>query len=266
DVTRRVEAALDEMRPGLPGYQIDTTIFRPATFIEMSIDNLSESLFVGALLVIVVLFLFLYEWRVALISATIIPLSLMCSLFVLSISGATINVMTLAGLAIAIGAVVDDAIVDVENIIRRLRQLRKEGSMKSTASIVAEASIEVRSPIVYASLIEISAVLPVFFLEGLSGSFFKPLAQAYVVAGLVSPLIALTVTPALILILVGNAAVEQRSSPIVPWLHRIYEGMLQPIVARPRRAYCTMVAIVVAGLSVLSLLGRDLLPSFKERD
>lgn len=266
DVTRRVEAALAEMRPGLPGYAIDTTIFRPATFIEMSIDNLTESLLVGGLLVVVVLLLFLYEWRIALISASIIPLSLMFSLLVLSLAGATINVMTLAGLAIAIGAVVDDAIVDVENIIRRLRQLRKEGSVKSMASIVAEASLEVRGPIVFASLIEIAALLPVFFLEGLSGSFFQPLAQAYVVAGLVSPLIALTVTPALVLILLGNAPVERRSSPIIPWLHRVYDGMLKPIVARPRRAYFAMVAIVVAGLSVVSLLGRELLPAFKERD
>jgi len=266
EVTLRVEAALAEMRPGLPGYEIDTTIFRPATFIEMSIDNLTESLLVGGLLVVGVLLLFLYEWRIALISASIIPLSLMFSLLVLSLGGATINVMTLAGLAIAIGAVVDDAIVDVENIIRRLRQLRKEGSTQSTASIVAEASIEMRGPIVYASLIEISALLPVFFLEGLSGSFFQPLAQAYVVAGLVSPLIALTVTPALVLMLLGNAPVERRSSPILAWLHWIYDKMLEPIVARPRRAYFTMAAIVLAGLSVLSFVGRELLPAFKERD
>jgi CzcA family heavy metal efflux pump len=266
EVTRQVEAAIEEMRPGLPGYEIDTTIFRPATFIEMSIDNLTESLLVGGVLVVVVLLFFLYEWRIALISATIIPLSLMCSLVVLSLRGATINVMALAGLAIAIGAVVDDAIVDVENIIRRLRQLRKAGSTKSTADIVAEASIEVRGPIVYASLIEISALLPVFFLEGLSGAFFKPLAQAYVVAGLVSPLIALTVTPAMVLILLGNAPVEQRGSPLIPWLHRIYDRVLQPIVARPRHAYLTMVAIVVAGVSVLPFVGQDLLPAFKERD
>lgn len=266
EVTRRVEAAIEEMRPGLPGCDIDTTIFRPATFIEMSIGNLTESLLIGGVLVVVILMLFLFEWRVALISATIIPLSLMFSLLVLSLRGATINVMTLAGLAIAIGAVVDDAIVDVENIIRRLRQLRSEGSAKSTASIVADASIEVRGPIVYASLIEISALLPVFFMEGLSGAFFQPLAQAYVVAGLVSPLIALTVTPALVLILVGNSDVERRSSPVMPWLHRALDGMLKPIIARPRRVYIAMGAIVAAGLSVLPFMGQDLLPAFKERD
>jgi CzcA family heavy metal efflux pump len=266
DVTRRVEAAIDEMRRGLPGYDIDTTIFRPATFIEMSIGNLTESLYVGALLVVGILLLFLFEWRTALISATIIPLSLMVSLLVLSARGATINVMTLAGLAIAIGAVVDDAIVDVENIIRRLRQARRDGSTQSTASIVAAASIEVRGSIIYASLIEISALLPVFFLEGLSGAFFRPLAQAYVVAGLVSPLIALTVTPAMVLMLLGHAPVRPRPSPIIPWLHRVYERLLQPVVARPRRAYLAMAAIVCAGLSVLPFVGQDLLPAFKERD
>src|SRR5512147_2951709 len=164
DVTRGVEEAISEMRPGLKGIDIDTTIFRPATFIEQSIDNLTQSLLVGAVLVVIVLLFFLYEWRVALISATIIPLSLMSALLVLNLRGVPINVMTLAGLAIAIGAVVDDAIVDVENVVRRLRRLRQEGSPQSTANIVLEASIEVRGAIVYASLIEISALLPVFFL------------------------------------------------------------------------------------------------------
>jgi CzcA family heavy metal efflux pump len=266
EVTRRIESAIDEMRPGLPGIDIDTTIFRPATFIETSIDNLTASLIVGGLLVVAILLLFLYEWRVALISATIIPLSLMSSILVLAWRGATIDVMALAGLAIAIGAVVDDAIVDVENIIRRLRQRRDEGNTRLTASIVAEASLEVRGSIVYASLIEIAALLPVFFLEGVSGAFFRPLAEAYVVAGLVSPLIALTVTPALVLILLGNARVDGRVSPILPRLHRLYDALLSPIVARPRRAYVAMGAIVIAGLALVPFMEQELLPAFKERD
>jgi CzcA family heavy metal efflux pump len=266
DVTRGVEAAIDEMRPGLPGIDIDTTIFRPATFIEQSIHNLTESLLIGAVLVVIVLFFFLYEWRVALISATIIPLSLMTSLLVLNLRGVTINVMTLAGLAIAIGAVVDDAIVDVENIVRRLRQLRKEGSSEPTWKIILDASLEVRGAIVYASLIEISALLPVFFLQGLSGAFFQPLASAYVVAGLVSPLIALTVTPALVYILLSNAPIEHRQSPIIPWLHRVYDRMLAPIIRAPGLAYGTVAVLVVAGVGVWPSLGQELLPSFKERD
>jgi len=266
DVTRGVEEAIDQMRPGLSGIDIDTTIFRPATFIEQSIDNLTESLLVGAVLVVIVLLFFLYEWRVALISATIIPVSLMASLLVLNLRGVTINVMTLAGLAIAIGAVVDDAIVDVENIVRRLRRLRKEGSTQSTASIVLEASLEVRGAIVYASLIEISALLPVFFLQGLSGAFFQPLASAYVVAGLVSPFVALTVTPAMVLILLSNAPIEHRQSPIIPWLHRFYDRLLGRTLLRTGVAYTLVAAIVVAGLGVVPSLGQELLPSFRERD
>jgi CzcA family heavy metal efflux pump len=266
DVTRGVEQAINNMRPGLPGIKIDTTIFRPATFIELSIDNLTKSLLIGAVLVILVLLFFLYEWRVALISATIIPLSLMAALLVLNWRGVPINVMTLAGLSIAIGAVVDDAIVDVENIVRRLRRLRQEGSTQSTASIVLEASIEVRGAIVYASLIEISALLPVFFLQGLSGAFFYPLATAYVVAGLVSPLIALTVTPAMVYILLSNAPIENRQSPIIPWLHRMYGKVLGRTLRTPRLAYGTASSFIIAGALVMPFLGQELLPSFKERD
>jgi len=266
DVTRGVEEAIDEMRPGLDGIDIDTTIFRPATFIELSIDNLTESLLIGALLVVIILLFFLYEWRVALISATIIPMSLMASLLVLNLRGVTINVMTLAGLAIAIGAVVDDAIVDVENIVRRLRRLRQEGSTQSTASIVLESSLEVRGAIIYASLIEISALLPVFFLQGLSGAFFKPLATAYVVAGLVSPLIAMTVTPAMVLILLANAPIEHRQSPIIPWMHRIYDRIIDRVLLKPYMSYSAIAVIVLAGVAVIPSLGQELLPSFKERD
>ncbi len=266
DVSRGVEAAIDEMRPGLQGINIDTTIFRPATFIETSINNLTKSLLIGAVLVIIVLLFFLYEWRVALISATIIPLSLMAALLVLNLRGVPINVMTLAGLAIAIGAVVDDAIVDVENVVRRLRRLRQEGSTQSTASIVMAASLEVRGAIVYASLIEIMALIPVFFLEGLSGAFFRPLATAYVVAGLVSPLIALTVTPALVYILLSNAPIEHRASPVIPWLHRLYDRVLGRSLRTPAISYGTAGAIVLAGIAVFPFLGQELLPSFKERD
>jgi CzcA family heavy metal efflux pump len=266
DVTVGVEEAIEEMRPGLSGIDIDTTLFRPATFIQLSIDNLTQSLLIGGILVVIVLFFFLYEWRVALISATIIPLSMMVALLVLNLRGVTINVMTLAGLAIAIGAIVDDAIVDVENIVRRMRQLRAQGSTQSSAKIVLDASLEVRGAIVYASLIEISALLPVFFLEGLSGAFFQPLATAYVVAGLVSPFIAMTVTPAMVLILMTNAPIEQRQSPIIPWMHRVYERVLRRILLKPRVAYGMVATVIVLGAIVWPLLGQELLPSFKERD
>ena len=268
-VTQGVEEAFEEMKPGLPGINIDTTIFRPATFVEMSIENLTNAILIGALLVIVVLLLFLYEWRIALISATIIPLSLMATLLVLPLFGATvstINVMVLAGLVIAVGAVVDDAIVDVENIVRRLRQQRAEGADIPTSRIIVEASVEVRNAIIYASMIEAVALAPVFFLEGLSGAFFQPLALAYVIAVLVSGLIALTITPALSFILLRNAPLEKRESPIMPWLHRTYERMLTPIAKAPATAFIAFVVIVAAGIGIYPRLGQELLPSFKERD
>ncbi len=266
EVTQGVEEAINEMRPGLPGIDIDTTIFRPATFIETALHNLTESLLIGAGLVVVILLLFLWDWRIALISATIIPLTVVVTLLVLSFFGTTLNVMVLAGLVIAIGAVVDDAIVDVENIVRRLRQYRREGIDLPTATIILEASLEVRGAIVYASLIEMTALLPVLFMQGLSGAFFQPLAQAYVVATLVSPLVALTVTPALILILISNAPVHDRLSPIVPWLHRRYDALLGRTIKAPRLAYATTGVLMAAGITVWPLLGQELLPSFKERD
>jgi Cu/Ag efflux pump CusA len=265
-VTRAVEEALERIRPGLSGIEIDTEIFRPATFVETAMNNLTKALLLGSVLVVVVIFAFVWEWRIALISCAIIPVSMMVALLVLDLQGATINVMVLAGLVIAIGAVVDDAIVDVENVVRRLRQYRKEGSDKPTEDIVLDASLEVRNTIVYASLIEISALLPVFFMQGLSGSFFRPLAGAYVVAGLVSPLVALTLTPALILILLSNAPVEHRESPIIPWLHRGYDWLLSRTIQRPRLAYVAVAVIVLSGLAVIPFLGQDLLPEFKERD
>jgi CzcA family heavy metal efflux pump len=266
EVTHGVEAAIDEMRPGLEGIEIDTTIFRPATFVEVALENLINSMLIGAGLVIVILLLFLWDWRIALISATIIPVTAVITLVVLSFFGTTLNVMVLAGLVIAIGAVVDDAIVDVENIVRRLRQFRREGSDKPTAAIVLDASVEVRNAIVNASLIEMTSLLPVFFMQGLSGAFFQPLAQSYVVATLVSPMVALTVTPALILILLNNAPVRERVSPILPWLHRQYDALLSRTLQTPRMAYGATVALLVAGIAIWPFLGQELLPSFKERD
>ena len=266
EVTRGVEAALDELRPGLPGIETDTTIFRPATFIEMSLDNLTKSLIIASVLVVLVLVVFLFEWRVALISLVAIPLSLMTAGLVLDLRGATINVMVLAGLVIAIGAVVDDAIIDIENIVRRLRQHRREGSGKSTFGIILDASLEVRSAIVYATLIEVVAVSPVFFLGGLSGSFFQPLALSYALAVGASMVVALTVTPALSLILLSNAPLERRESPLVRWLQRGYDVVLAGIVRRPRTAFFGVGVIVLVGLAVWPQLGQELLPAFKERD
>jgi len=195
-VTLGVEAALEEMKPGLPGVELDTQIFRPATFIEDSIDNLSNALLLGCVLVILVMILFLYEWRAALIATAAIPLSLLTAGWVIAATGVSMNTMVLAGFVIAIGAVVDDAIIDIENILRRVRLEHAAGSSRSLARIVLDASLEVRRPIVYATFIVVMAVMPVLFMEGLSGAFFKPLVLSYVLAILSSLVVAITVTPA----------------------------------------------------------------------
>ena len=266
EVTRGVEAAMKEMEPGLPGMEIDTTIFRPATFIEESMSNLTEALLIGALLVVLILGFFLFEWRSAIICLTAIPLSLIAAGLVLHLRGTTINVMVLAGLVIALGVVVDDAIVGIENTVRRLRQHRREPDGRSTTRVILEASLEVRGPIVYATLIIVAAMVPIFFLTGLTGAFFSPLAASYVLAVAVSLVVALTVTPALSLILLADAPLEKRESPFTKWLQRGYERSLAPIIAKPWRAYAVVGATAIAGVAVVPFLGQDLLPSFKERD
>jgi Cu/Ag efflux pump CusA len=176
--------------------------------------------------------------------------------------------MVLAGLVIAVGVVVDDAIIDIENIMRRLRQARAEGSTKSTASIVIDASVEVRSAIIYATLIDAVAVMPVFFMEGLTGAFFRPLAMSYALAVVASMAVAMTVTPAMAYILLSrsNATLERRHSPFVPWLQRHYTAVLHRIVRRPQWTYGLVTTIALLGVTITPLLGQSLLPDFKERD
>jgi CzcA family heavy metal efflux pump len=266
DVTRGVEQAMEELRPGLQGIEIDTTIFRPATFISVALENLARALLIGSILVFVILVLFLFDWRTALISLVAIPLSLMAAMLVLDARGTTINTMVIAGLIISVGVVVDDAIIDIENIVRRLRQHRLAGSNRSTASIVLDSSLEVRSAIIYATLIDVVAIIPVFFVEGLSGAFFQPLVISYGLAVLASLGVALTVTPAMALILLRNAPVERRESPVARLLQRGYAGLLARIVRRSRPAFVTVAAISIVGGVVFSQLGQALLPDFKERD
>jgi CzcA family heavy metal efflux pump len=266
EATRGVETALAELRPGLPGLEMDSTIFRPADFIQVALDNLNRALILGCVLVMVVLAGFLFEWRTALISLVAIPLSLIAAVFVLYLRGATINTMILAGFVIAIGVVVDDAIIDVENIIRRLRQYRKAGSPKSTASVVLEASLEVRQAIIHATLIDAVVLLPIFFMGGVSGAFFQPLAVSYGLAVLASMIVALTVTPALCLLLLAKAHVERREPPLVRWLQRVYEFVLARIIRRPAPVFVATGFAMIAGAVVLPLLGESLFPQFKERD
>jgi len=266
EVTRGVEEAMAQLQPGLPGIAVDTTIFRPATFIEQSIDNLTRAMYLGILLVTLIIIAFLFEWRTALISLLAIPLSLMSALLVLDQAGATVNVMVLAGLVVAVGVVVDDAIIDVENIVRRLRQARAEGSSVSTFSIVLDASVEVRSAITYATLINVVAVVPVLFLEGLSGSFFQPLVLSYGLAVLVSMVVALTLTPALCLLMLSRGRLVRRESPLLRVLKRGYRALLFPLLRKPSPAIATALGLSLAGALAFPTLGSGLLPNFKERD
>jgi CzcA family heavy metal efflux pump len=267
DVTAGLEAAIEELRPALPGIELDATIFRPATFIEQAIDNLSKAMILGALLMILMLGAFLWERRTALISITAIPLSLIAAGLVLYWRGVTINTMVLAGLVIALGDIVDDAIIDIENVVRRLREKRKQGMKISTGRVILDASLEVRSAIVYATLIEIVAIVPIFTLEGLSGSFFRPLAASYALALGASMVVALTVTPAMSLIFFrSERSLRRRESPLVRPLQRGYEALLRRLIDRPRRSYVAVGVTAMLGVGVVPFLGQDLLPSFKERD
>jgi CzcA family heavy metal efflux pump len=266
DVTHKVEAALDDLRPGLKGLEIDSTIFRPATYIERSLYNLSHAMAVGCILVVVILFVFLFDWRTALISVVAIPLSLIAAALVLHHWGGTLNTMVIAGLVIALGEVVDDAIIDVENILRRLQLNREAGNPQSAFQVVLAASLEVRSAVVYASLIVTLVFVPVLFLGGLAGSFFRPLAIAYILAILASLVVALTVTPALSLMLLPWATRHRHESPLAHWLKAAYRRVLPPLVARPGLSLAIVSAALVASVIGWTQMGREFLPNFQETD
>jgi CzcA family heavy metal efflux pump len=265
EVTQGVEAALDALRPGFADIDFDATLFRPATFIEMAIANLTRTLLISALLVALVLFVFRWSWRASLINFVAIPLSLLAAMFVLYQRGATLNAMVLAGMAVALGIVIDDAIIDVDRIMYRLRQNGQDGSPRSVEGVILEASTETRSAIFFVTLITLLAVTPVFFMEGVSGALFRPLVVSYALALLAAMAVGLTITPALSMILFSIAPVKYRESPLISWLKRGYERVLARTAPRPWLAYAVVVVLVVAGVVLLPFLGQNqLLPSFRE--
>jgi CzcA family heavy metal efflux pump len=266
DVTHGVEDALAALAPALPGVKVDPTIFRPATFIEMSISNLNRALLIGVVLVIVILTLFLRNWRTAVISLVAIPLSLVAAAVLMRYRGGTIDTMVLAGLVIALGEVVDDAIIDVENIIRRLRLNRSLEAPRPAFDVVLDASLEVRSAVVYASIIVALVLLPVFFLGGLAGTFFRPLAMAYVVAVMASLVVALIVTPALSLLLLPESLDHKPDPPLVQRLRARYAGWLPWFVDRPLTSQRIVAVALGAAILFTPLLGEEFLPHFREYD
>ena len=266
EVTRLLEAALEDLKPLLEREQITSypRLHRPATFIESSLAHIRSSLLLGAGLVAIVLFVFLGHVRTALISLSAIPLSLLSAVIVMDRLDVTLNTITLGGLAIAIGEVVDDAIIDVENIVRRLRENAMLAQPKSAINVVLAASLEVRSAVVYATFIVALVFLPVLTLTGLQGSFFAPLAKTYILAILASLVTALTVTPALTLVFFSGNNRDAAAPRLQSLLRGLYEKMLRGIARHPWPVMGAVLLFVVVALSRLSTLGGAFLPEFRE--
>jgi CzcA family heavy metal efflux pump len=266
EVTKGVEEALDELKPGLAGMEPDTSVFRPASFIEEAIGNLTLALVIGSVLLALAIAAFLFQWRSVLIALFTIPLSLIAAGLVLHLLGETFNALSFAGLAIALAVVVDDAVVGAENVGRRLRRLREADSDRPAADIVRGATQEMRSPLTYATLIALLAVVPVAVMEGRPGAFFHPLALAYALAVAASMVVALTVAPALNVLLFSRGSVAPRESPVLRRLASPFNRGLARVVRSPRAVIIAAAACVAVGGVVFALGEKSVIPSFKDRD
>jgi CzcA family heavy metal efflux pump len=264
-VTERVQQAIAELKTSLgEDVTLHTSLFRQATFIERTLGNLRTAILLGAALAVLVLVVFLNHWRTALVSLTAIPLSLLGAILVLRALGASLDTMTLGGLAIAIGVVVDDAIVDVENVVRRLRENRTLPQPRPVLNVILDASIEVRSAVVYASLIVVLVLVPVLFLQGLAGTFFRPLGLAYTIAILISLAIALTVIPAMCFVLLPAGRLKAEEPRVVRWLKRACAGLLSALLDHPWITIAAAVLMLLGALTSLPFLGGAFLPDFRE--
>ena len=269
ELTERIDETLTDIEATLPaGMEINRGIFRQASFIETAVENVLEALRDGAILVVIILFLFLWSFRTTFISVLAIPLSLVTAVFALKLLGITINTMTLGGMAIAIGALVDDAVIDVENVFRRLRENRHmpAAARRSPLDVVFSASKEIRASIVTATLIICIVFIPLFFLSGIEGRMLRPLGIAYIVAILASLAVALTVTPALAAYLLPSARAmdTEDESWIVRTLKAAYARTLDPVLRNPTPVMAGAGLLVLAAIAVVPLLGRSFLPEFQE--
>lgn len=266
EVTQLLETALEDLKPLLAreGVTLYPRLHRPASFIEVSLQHIRHSLLLGAALVAVVLFVFLGHVRTALISLAAIPLSLLTAVILLDRFNVSLNTITLGGLAIAIGEVVDDAIIDVENIVRRLRENQALAQPRPLMQVILSASLEVRSAVVYATFIVILVFVPVLTLTGLQGSFFAPLAKSYIFAILASLAVALTVTPALTFLFFRNGAKRTEPPRLQLFLRRNYERILRGVARYPGALIGGVVLFVVLALSRVTSLGGEFLPEFRE--
>lgn len=265
-LTHAIEAALGDLKQGLPvGLAAPKVLFRQADFIEASIGNVTEALRDGAIMVAIVLFAFLLSARTTLISLVAIPLSLAVTAMVFRLLDQSINVMTLGGLAIAIGELVDDAVVDVENILRRLKQNRAQGNPLSMLEVVRRASVEVRSGIVYATAIVVLVFVPLFALPGIEGRLFTPLGIAYIVSVLASMLVSMTVTPVLCLYLLpGMKRLDHGDSTLVAWLKRRDAQVLNWSFSRAKVLMAVAALAVAAAAASVPFFPRAFLPAFNE--
>ena len=266
DVTKRLEAALAEIKPVLDqqGIELFPALHRPATFVEVALKHIRASLLLGGVLVAVVLFLFLGHFRTAFISLTAIPLSLLTAIVLMDRFGITLNTITLGGLAIAIGEVVDDAIIDVENIFRRLRENQQAGNPRPTFAVILDASLEVRTAVVYATFIVALVFVPVLTLTGLQGKFFAPLALSYILAILASLAVALTLTPALSFLFFARGVRDTGETRVQSWLKKVYGKCLHGVARAPFAIMLSVFALCVAAVVVLPFFGGEFLPEFRE--
>ena len=267
EVTEAIEATLASLKATLPpDVEIDTKAFQQADFINRAVGNVRRALIEGGIMVTVVLFLFLWNFRTTFISLTAIPLSLIAAILAMRYFGLSINTMTLGGLAIAIGELVDDAIVDVENVFRRLRQNAQSTTPEPVVTVIFRASSEIRNSIVFATLIIVLVFLPLFSLGGFEGRMFAPLAFAYITSIAASLIVALTVTPVLCYYLLGRAKVihEDKDSRLVAWLKRHYAHVLNWTLRHPYKIIATSAAMLLVAVLLFPFMGREFLPPFNE--
>ena len=265
-VSKALEAALKELAPLLAREQTDlrANLFRPANFIETAVDNVRFDIVVGSLLVVIVLFLFLFNARTAFICATAIPVSLLGAVLLLTAFGEPLNIMVFGGLAIALGEVVDDAIIDTENIFRRLRQNRMAGSPVADAEVALAASVEVRGSVVYATFIVALVFVPLLTFGGIGGKLFAPLGLAYILAILASLVVATTLTPALCFLLLARGALETEDPPFVRRLKPGYVALLRRIERFPVPVMVGAATVIGLGFATIPLLSGEFVPSLKE--
>jgi CzcA family heavy metal efflux pump len=265
-VTEALEAALGELKPLLDRehVKLHPNLFRPANFIETAVRNVQRDILIGSVLVVVVLFLFLFNTRTAIICATAIPVSLLAAVLVLDYFGVSLNIMVMGGLAIALGEVVDDAIIDTENIFRRLRLNRAQPRPRAVEDVVLDASVEVRSSVVYATFIVALVFVPLLTLGGVAGKLFAPLGMAYIFAILASLVVAVTLTPALCRLLLADAELKAEDPPFVRWLKPRYQGLLGRIERAPGRVIGATAVVIVAGIGLLPLFSGEFIPALRE--